>query len=675
MSLQVEKLEKNMAKLTIEVSAEELEKAIEGAYQKNKNKISIPGFRKGKAPRKMIEQMYGKSVFYEDAANALIPDAYDKALEECEEQIVSSPKIDVTQLEAGKPFIFTAEVALKPEVTLGKYKGVKVDKIEVKVTDEEVDAEINRERESNARTINVEDRAVKDGDMTVIDFEGFVDGVAFEGGKGENHSLTIGSGSFIPGFEEGLIGAELNKETEVNVTFPEDYHAAELAGKPAVFKCTVKEIKEKQLPDLDDEFASEVSDFDTMAEYREDVQKKLTSKKEEEAKIAKEEAVLDAVIADAKMEIPDAMLETQQRQLLENFAQRIQAQGLSLEQYMQFTGLTAQTMMEQLKPEALKRIQSRLVLEAVAAAEKMEATEEDFEAEIKSIAESYQMEADKVRELLGEQGAKQVKEDICVRKAADFIVDNAKEAKAAAKKTTKKEKAAEEKPEEAVYNNNTGVVETMSSLLAGEGLKMVAVTGRAQLQELLRAQEIQLLLLDVELDGRGWGEGIEMIHDIRNMTTIPVIIISAQDAETAKIMALNAGADDYVTVGYNPLELLARVKSQLRRYTQLVNLCESIDSIYRVDGLEINDRNRTVTVDGREVKMTPIEYKILRLLVQERGKVLSISQIYESIWHMQAIGADNTIAVHIRHIREKIESNPKEPRYLKVVWGTGYKVG
>ena len=439
MSLQVEKLEKNMAKLTIEVSAEELEKAIEGAYQKNKNKISIPGFRKGKAPRKMIEQMYGKSVFYEDAANALIPDAYDKALEECEEQIVSSPKIDVTQLEAGKPFIFTAEVALKPEVTLGKYKGVKVDKIDVKVSDEDIDAEINRERESNARTISVEDRAVKDGDMTVIDFEGFVDGVAFEGGKGENYPLTIGSGSFIPGFEEALVGAELNKETEVNVTFPEDYHATELAGKPAVFKCTVK----------DDEFASEVSDFDTMAEYREDVQKKLTSKKEEEAKIAKEEAVLDAVIEDAKMEIPDAMIETQQRQLLENFAQRIQAQGITLEQYMQFTGLTAQTMMEQLKPEALKRIQSRLVLEAVAAAEKMEATEEDFEAEVKSMAEAYQMEADKVKELLGEQGAKQVREDICVRKAADFIVDNAKEAKAAAKKTTKKEKAAEEKPEEA----------------------------------------------------------------------------------------------------------------------------------------------------------------------------------------------------------------------------------
>ena len=449
MSVSVEKLENSMAKLTIEVSAEDFTKAIEKAYQKEKNRISIPGFRKGKAPRKIVEKMYGAGIFYEEAANTCINESYENAAKESGEDIVSNPSIDVTQIEEGKSFIYTAEVALKPEVTLGKYKGVKVDKIEVKVTDEEVDAEINRERESNARTINVEDRAVKDGDMTVIDFEGFVDGVAFEGGKGENHSLTIGSGSFIPGFEEGLIGAELNKETEVNVTFPEDYHAAELAGKPAVFKCTVKEIKEKQLPDLDDEFASEVSDFDTMAEYREDVQKKLTSKKEEEAKIAKEEAVLDAVIADAKMEIPDAMIETQQRQMLENFAQRIQAQGLTLEQYMQFTGLTAQTMMEQLKPEALKRIQSRLVLEAVAAAEKMEATEEDFEAEIKSMAEAYQMEADKVKELLGEQGAKQVKEDLCVRKAADFIVDNAKEAKAAAKKTTKKEKAAEEKPEEA----------------------------------------------------------------------------------------------------------------------------------------------------------------------------------------------------------------------------------
>lgn len=451
MSLQVEKLEKNMAKLTIEVSAEELDKAIEGAYQKSKNKISIPGFRKGKAPRKMIEQMYGKEVFYEDAANALIPEAYDKALEECTEEIVSSPKIEVTQIEAGKPFIFTAEVALKPEVTLGKYKGVKVDKAEVEVTDAEVDAQIDRERESNARTITIEDRAVKDGDMTVIDFEGFVDGVAFEGGKGENYPLTIGSGAFIPGFEEALIGAKLNEETDVNVTFPEDYQASELAGKPAVFKCTVKEIKEKQLPELDDEFASEVSEFDTLAEYKEDVKKKLAEKKETEAKNAKEDAVIDAIIEDSQMEIPDAMLETQQRQMVEDFAQRMQAQGLSMEQYMQFTGLTPAALMEQVKPQALKRIQSRLVLEAVVAAEKMEASEEEFEEEVKVMAETYQMEADKVKELLGENGKKQVMQDICIKKAVAFVVDNAKETKAAktTKAKAKKEKTEEETTEEA----------------------------------------------------------------------------------------------------------------------------------------------------------------------------------------------------------------------------------
>ena len=447
MSLQVEKLEKNMAKLTIEVPAEELDKAIEAAYQKNKNKISIPGFRKGKAPRKMIEQMYGKEVFYEDAANALIPESYEKALEECTEDIVSSPKIDVTQIEAGKPFIFTAEVALKPEVTLGKYKGVKVDKIDVDVTDEEVDAEVNKERESNARTITVEDRPVKDGDITVIDFEGFVDGVAFEGGKGENYPLTIGSGSFIPGFEEALIGAELGKETEVNVTFPEDYHASELAGKPAVFKCTVKEIKEKELPELDDEFASEVSEFDTLAEYKEDVKKKLADKKAADAKNAKEDAVVDAIIADAKMEIPDAMLETQQRQMVEDFAQRIQSQGISMEQYMQFTGVTAAKLIEQMKPQALLRIQSRLVLEAVAAAENIQATEEDFEEEVKTMAEVYQMENDKVKELLGENGKKQVMEDICVKKAVEFVVENAKEAKPT-KARAKKAKEAEEATEE-----------------------------------------------------------------------------------------------------------------------------------------------------------------------------------------------------------------------------------
>ncbi len=428
MSLQVEKLEKNMAKLTIEVSAEELDKAIEAAYQKNKTKISIPGFRKGKAPRKMIEQMYGKEVFYEDAANELIPEAYDKALEECNEEIVSAPKIDVTQLEAGKPFIFTAEVALKPEVTLGQYNGVTVDKIEVAVTDEEVDEEINRERERNARTITVEDRAVKDGDMTVIDFEGFVDDVAFEGGKGENYPLTIGSGAFIPGFEEALIGAEIGKETDVNVTFPEDYQASELAGKAAVFKCTVKEIKEKELPELDDEFASEVSEFETMAEYKEDVKKKLGEKKEADAKNAKEDAVIDAIINEATMEIPDAMVETQQRQMVEDFAQRIQSQGLSMEQYMQFTGMNVATLLEQVKPQALKRIQSRLVLEAVVAAENITASEEEFEEEAKTMAEVYQMEVDKVKELLGENGKKQVIEDICIKKAVEFVVENAKEA-------------------------------------------------------------------------------------------------------------------------------------------------------------------------------------------------------------------------------------------------------
>ena len=446
MSLQVEKLEKNMAKLTIEVSAEELEKALDEAYRKNKNRISIPGFRKGKAPRRMIEQVYGREVFYEDAANALIPQAYDSALEECEESIVSSPKIEVTQIEAGKPFVFTAEVALKPEVTLGKYKGVKVDKMDVEVTDEEVEAEIGRERESNARTITVEDRPVQDKDMTVIDFEGFVDGVAFEGGKGENYPLTIGSGAFIPGFEEGLIGAQIGEEVEVNVTFPEDYQASELAGKPAVFKCTVKEIKEKELPELDDEFASEVSEFDTMAEYREDVKKKLGDRKAAEAKSAKEDAVIDAVIAEAQMEIPDAMLETQQRQMVDEFAQRIQSQGLSMDQYMQFTGLTADKMLEQVKPQALKRIQSRLVMEAVAAAEKIEASEEEFEEEVKVMGEAYQLEPEKVKELLGENGKKQVKEDICIKRAVDFVVENAKETKAS---KTKAQKAEEEAKEEA----------------------------------------------------------------------------------------------------------------------------------------------------------------------------------------------------------------------------------
>ncbi len=427
MSLQVEKLEKNMAKLTIEVAPEELEKAIEKAYQKNKKKISVPGFRKGKVPRQMIERMYGKEVFYEDAVNDLLPEAYAKALDECEEDIVSAPKIDVVQVEAGQPFIFTAEVALKPEVRLGKYKGVKVDKINTEVTDEEVDARIEEERQRNARNIVVEDRAVKDGDMTVLDFEGFVDGEAFEGGKGEDYSLTIGSGAFIPGFEEQLIGAEIGKETEVNVTFPEDYHAEELKGKAAVFKCTIKEIKEKELPELDDEFAGEVSEFETLAEYREDIRKNLAEKKEAEAKSQKEDAVIDAIINDSDMELPEPMIETQQRQMVDEFAQRIRMQGLTLEQYYQFTGSNYDMLFDQTKAQAEKRIKSRLVLEAVAEKENIVASEEDYTKEIERMAEMYQTEPDKVREMFNENGKKDLMADIAIQKAVEFVRDNAAE--------------------------------------------------------------------------------------------------------------------------------------------------------------------------------------------------------------------------------------------------------
>lgn len=427
MSLQVDKLENNMAKLTIEVPAEELEKAIEGAYQKNKNRINIPGFRKGKAPRKMIEQMYGREIFYEDAANALIPDAYEKAYDECGEEIVSSPRVDVVQLEAGKPFIFTAEVALKPEATLGQYKGVKVDKADVTVTEEDIAAEINKEREKNSRTVEVTDRAVKDGDIATIDFEGFVDGVAFEGGKGEDYPLTIGSGAFIPGFEEQLVGAEIGNEVEVKVTFPEDYQAEELQGKEAVFKCTVKEIREKEIPELDDEFASEVSEFDTLAEYKEDVRKNLIEKKEKDAEAARENEAVQAAVEASEIEIPEAMLETQQRQMVDEFAQRITMQGMSMEQYMQFTGATYEKMIEQVKPQAEERIRARLVLEAIVKAENIAATDEEFEEELKTMAEVYQMEIDKVKELMGEREKKNIMQDLAVRKAAEFVAKNAVE--------------------------------------------------------------------------------------------------------------------------------------------------------------------------------------------------------------------------------------------------------
>ncbi len=427
MSLQVEKLEKNMAKLTIEVSAEDLEKAIEKVYQKQKKQISIPGFRKGKVPRMMVEKMYGKEVFYEDAANDLIPEAYDKAVDECEEDIVSSPKIEVTQIEGGKPFIFTATVALKPEVKLGEYKGVKIEKIDREVTEEDVMAEINRERDNNARNITVEDRPVKDGDMTVLDFEGFVDGVAFEGGKGEDYPLTIGSGAFIPGFEEQLVGAEIGNEVEVKVTFPEDYQAEELQGREAVFKCTVKEIREKEIPELDDEFASEVSEFDTLAEYKEDVRKNLTEKKEKDAEAARENEAVQAAVEASEIEIPEAMLETQQRQMVDEFAQRITMQGMSMEQYMQFTGATYEKMIEQVKPQAEERIRARLVLEAIVKAENIAATDEEFEEELKTMAEVYQMEIDKVKELMGEREKKNIMQDLAVRKAAEFVAKNAVE--------------------------------------------------------------------------------------------------------------------------------------------------------------------------------------------------------------------------------------------------------
>ncbi len=371
----------------------------------------------------MIEKMYGNTVFYEEAANILIPSVYAKAIDECTEEVVSQPKIEVVQIEAGKPFIFTAEVALKPEVTLGAYKSVEIEKVDTTVTEEEIDEAVNRERESNARTISVEDRAVQDGDMVVLDFEGFMDGAAFEGGKGENYSLTIGSGTFIPGFEEQLIGAEIDKEITVNVTFPEDYHAEELKGKNAEFKCTIKEIKEKELPELDDEFASDVSEFDTMEEYREDLKKQLTKQKEETAEEEKGDKVVEAIIASSQMDIPEAMIETQQRQMAEDFARRIQMQGLSFEQYLQFTGLTRADFMEQMKPQTLKRIQSRLVLCAIAKAENIEATEEEYQEEIQKMADSYHMSVEELTDMMGKFEEKAVREDICMKKAYDLVVE------------------------------------------------------------------------------------------------------------------------------------------------------------------------------------------------------------------------------------------------------------
>ena len=427
MSVQVENLEKNMAKLTIEVSAEELEKALQGAYLKQKNNISIPGFRKGKVPRAMVEKMYGAGIFYEDAANALIPEAYSNAVAESKLDVVSQPEVNVVQIEKGKPFIFTAEVAVKPEVTLGEYKGLEVPKADLTVTEEEIEAELKKEQEKNGRTIDVEDRPAQMGDTVTIDFEGSVDGVPFEGGAGKDYPLTLGSNTFIPGFEEQLAGVKLEEEVDVNVTFPEDYNAEELKGKAAVFKCTIHKIETKELPELDDDFAKDVSEFDTLDEYKADVKANLEKKKEADAKRAKEDAAVEKAVANASMEIPDAMVKSQAAQMVDNFVRRLQAQGMSMEQYMQYTGQTLEQMQDQMKPQATKQIQTRLVLEKVAEVENIEASEEKIDGEIQEMAKIYNMEADKLKELLGDFEKEQMKKDMAVQEAVTFLADHAVE--------------------------------------------------------------------------------------------------------------------------------------------------------------------------------------------------------------------------------------------------------
>ncbi len=427
MGYQIEDLGKNMIKLTIDCPAADFEDAIQKAYQKNKNKLNIQGFRKGKAPFAVVTKMYGKEMFYEEAANLLIPDAYEAAAKECGETLVSRPEIDVTQIESGKDFIFTATVAKKPEVTLGQYKGVTVDKVAVEVTDDEINEELKKTQEQNAREITIENRPVQDGDTAVIDYEGFQDGVAFAGGKGENHPLVIGSHSFIEGFEEQLIGKNVGEECEVNVTFPEAYHAPELAGKPAVFKCKVNAIKAKELPELDDEFASEVSEFETLAEYKEDIKKNLTEKKTKEAQTKKEDQAVEKAVANATMEVPEAMVQATQEQMAEDFAYRLQSQGLKLEQYFQFTGLNKKTFLDQMKPQAEKRINTRLVLEAIVKAENIEVSDEEIEAEIQKMADQYHMEPAQVKEYMGEENLNSMKLDLACQKAVTIVADSAVE--------------------------------------------------------------------------------------------------------------------------------------------------------------------------------------------------------------------------------------------------------
>lgn len=443
MSVQVETLENNMAKLTVEVSADRLEKALDAAYNKQKKSISVPGFRKGKVPRAMVEKMYGVEVFYEEAANILLQESYPEAYDESGLDIVSQPSIDVVQLEKGKAFIYTAEVAVKPEVTLGKYKGVTVTKVDTTVTDEEVDAEIETQRNNNARIVTV-DRPVEMGDTAVIDFEGFMDGETFEGGKGEDFDLEIGSHSFIDTFEEQLVGKSAGEDVEVNVTFPEKYQAEELAGKPALFKVKIKEIKAKELPELDDEFAQDVSSCDTMADYKEEVKKNLTERKEAEARRTKEDEAIEKIVDDAKMDIPEAMIDNQVNSMINDFANNMMQQGLSMEQYMQFTGMTMDKFKDQVRPDAIKRIQSSLVLEQIAKEENIEVSDADVEAEIEKMATSYGMDVEQLKGYVQDAEKESMKKDIAVQKAVELIMDNVKERAKAAKKSTAK-KADDEK--------------------------------------------------------------------------------------------------------------------------------------------------------------------------------------------------------------------------------------
>lgn len=426
MSVQVEKLEKNMAKLTVEVSAEDFKAAIKKAFNKNKNRFSIPGFRKGKAPQAMIEKMYGEGVFYEDAADEAINASYAEAMKESGLDIVSRPEVTIEKIGKDEPFVYSALVAVKPEVTLGQYKGVEVEKADASVSAEDVEAELKKVQEQNARLLTVEDRGVEDGDQTVIDFEGFVDGKGFEGGKAEDYPLTIGSHSFIDTFEEQLIGKKIGEECEVNVIFPTEYHAADLAGKPATFKVTVKEIKVKELPELNDEFASEVSEFDTLDEYKKDVEKKLAEKKEIEANSKNEDAVVAKVVENASMEIPDKMIDAQAENMVQDMARRMQSQGLSLDMYLKYTGMTVEQMKEQARPDAEKRIRTRLVLEAVAQAENIQISDEKVDEEVAKMAEAYKMEVDKLKSYMSESDIKQMKEDLAVQQAVDLLVAEAK---------------------------------------------------------------------------------------------------------------------------------------------------------------------------------------------------------------------------------------------------------